>query len=112
MHGAALAKLVAERDQQTSFLFFLNRLLFEATPPTSRHNIFERFYRLPEGCIARHYAMQLRLMDHLRILGGSPPKGISLARALAALREGLWPAIAPSLHAAWLGQRRGGQNVF
>jgi lycopene beta-cyclase len=92
-----LARLASERDRQASFLVLLNRLLFEATAPSARRNVLERFYRLPAGCIARLYAMQLTAFDQLRILAGRPPRGASLARVASTLGRGLWPAIAPSL---------------
>ncbi|XXY51255.1 lycopene beta-cyclase CrtY [Sorangium sp. So ce269] len=92
----ALAKLARERDRQTSFLVFLNQLMFEATAPSSRRYVLERFHRLPAGCIARLYALQLRRMDQLRILVGRPPREASPARVIEVARQGLWPAIAPS----------------
>lgn len=101
VHWPALAKLRAEIDRQMRFCSFLNRLLFEATAPESRRNIFERVYRLPEGCISRLYSMQLRSADHLRIFWGTPPKGLLPGQVLKAFSEGLWPAIAPSLRAEW-----------
>jgi lycopene beta-cyclase len=45
--------------------------------------VFERFYRLPEDLIERFYALSLSLPDRARILVGRPPRGFSIARALA-----------------------------
>lgn len=79
--AAAVGALGAEIARQGRFLAFLNRLLFEATAPEARRNVFERFYRLPPDCILRLYSMQLRRTDHLRILCGAPPPAASSSAA-------------------------------
>ena len=62
---------------------FLNRMMFRAAKPDERWRLLERFYRLPEGLIARFYADRLTLADRARILTGRPP--VPLSRALACL---------------------------
>lgn len=78
----AVAAAIRERRRRARFCHLLNRLLFRWYPPDARRGIFERFYRLPDATIARYYAMRLRPVDRMRILGGRPPAGLSLpARA-------------------------------
>lgn len=78
----AVAAAIRERRRRARFCHLLNRLLFRWYPPDARRGIFERFYRLPASTIAHYYAMRLRPVDRMRILGGRPPAGLSLpARA-------------------------------
>jgi lycopene beta-cyclase len=59
------------------FAGFLNRLLFRLVPPTSRHEIFHRFYKsLPLALISRFYAHDFSQLDALRMLVGRPPSGL------------------------------------
>lgn len=75
---AAVAAAASERRRRARFCHLLNRLLFRWYPPQARRGIFERFYRLPASTIARYYAMRLRPVDKMRILGGRPPAGLSI----------------------------------
>ena len=78
----ALATAVAgarrRLQHRARFYCLLNRLLFRGYPAAARHAIFARFYRLPEPTIRRFFAMRLRVHDKIRILGGRPPRGLSL----------------------------------
>lgn len=67
------------------FYRLLNRMLFLAGRPADRWQVMQRFYRLPQGLIARFYAEQLSLQDKLRIVSGKPPVPVGAAVA-AALR--------------------------
>ncbi|TNE49754.1 MAG: lycopene cyclase family protein, partial [Sphingomonadales bacterium] len=51
--------------------------------PEQRVEIFERFYRLPEGLIERFYSGRSGMTDKARILIGRPP--VPIARAIKAL---------------------------
>lgn len=75
---AAVAAAARGRRRRARFCHLLNRLLFRWYPPAARRAVFERFYRLPESTIARYYAMRLRPVDKIRILGGRPPAGLSI----------------------------------
>ena len=77
---------VAWRRQR--FYRMLGAMLFRAADPDARYRIFERFYRLSPGLIARFYAGRSTRVDKLRILSGKPP--VSVGRALAALRRFDW----------------------
>jgi lycopene beta-cyclase len=76
--GPGLERLAREHRRQVRFAHLLNRLMFGAYPPQERWHVLERFYRLPEATIARFYALRLRAVDRVRILGGRPPAGLSL----------------------------------
>jgi len=87
LQGSALAELVELRARdhwrKTGIYRALGRMLFRATEPERRVNIFQRFYRLPEDLIERFYACRSTLMDQVRILSGKPP--VSIPRAIRAL---------------------------
>ncbi|WP_428678619.1 lycopene beta-cyclase CrtY [Sphingopyxis sp.] len=70
------------------FYRMLGAMLFRAAAPAERYRIFERFYRLSPGLIARFYAGRSRAADKLRVLSGKPP--VAVGRALAALRSFDW----------------------
>ena len=78
LHAGALRSFAREQARQSGFARFLNRMLFRWYPPAARHNIFERFYRLPDPLIARFYALRSTPRDRFRILVGRPPAGLSL----------------------------------
>jgi lycopene beta-cyclase len=63
-------------------------MLFRAAEPGERYRIFQRFYGLAPGLIARFYAGRSNAADKLRILSGRPP--VSVSRALAALSKLDW----------------------
>ncbi|HEV2597444.1 lycopene beta-cyclase CrtY [Sphingopyxis sp.] len=70
------------------FYRMLGAMLFRAADPGERFRIFQRFYRLAPGLIARFYAGRSSATDKLRILSGRPP--VPVGRALAALRRFDW----------------------
>ncbi|HEY6551892.1 MAG TPA: lycopene beta-cyclase CrtY [Vicinamibacteria bacterium] len=83
--GPDLDRLAREHRRQARFARLLNGLMFGAYPPEERWHVLERFYRLPDPTIARFYALRLRAVDRLRILGGRPPRGLSLRLAWSRL---------------------------
>lgn len=87
LDGPELAKYVEARAQKhwrkTGIYRALGRMLFKATEPERRVNIFQKFYRLPEDLIERFYACHTTLPDQVRILSGKPP--VSISRAIRAL---------------------------
>ena len=82
--AAAGARRRLRRRQR--FCCLLNRLLFQGYQGAARRAVFSRFYRLPEATIRRFYRLRLGCGDQLRILGGRPPRGLSL-RAWRAWRR-------------------------
>lgn len=70
------------------FYRMLGAMLFRAAEPAERYRIFERFYRLSPGLIARFYAGRPNAADKLRILSGKPP--VPVGRAIAALSRLDW----------------------
>lgn len=56
-----------------SFFCLLNRMMFQAAPPSERVRIFEHFYRMPTTTIENFYEGQLNLMQRARVLSGKPP---------------------------------------
>ncbi|WP_411339473.1 lycopene beta-cyclase CrtY [Sphingopyxis sp. J-6] len=86
--AAALRARAADSWRRQRFYRMLGAMLFRAAEPDERYRIFQRFYRLPAGLIARFYAGQSRTMDKLRILSGKPP--VPVGRALTALRRFDW----------------------
>lgn len=70
------------------FYRMLGAMLFRGADPAERYRIFERFYGLAPGLIARFYAGRSNGADKLRILSGKPP--ISISRAIAALSKLDW----------------------
>ncbi len=83
--------------RERGFYRMLNRMLFLAAEPRRRYEVLQRFYRLPEGVIARFYAAASTASDKARILIGRPP--VSIRRALASLPEA----------SAWQGEQRMGR---
>jgi lycopene beta-cyclase len=81
--GPELAAFARAHEAQARFARQLNRLLFTGFAPEAMHHVFERFYTLPAELINRFYALQLSGLDRARILVGRPPRGFSLARAIA-----------------------------
>jgi lycopene beta-cyclase len=80
---SVVATLRAGHARQARFATLLNRLLFDGFEGAQRRGIFERFYGLPEPTIARFYSLTTSPFDRARILCGSPPRGLSLRRAVA-----------------------------
>ena len=81
---SALPRFLHEHRSQATFALQLNRLLFTGFAETDMWGVLARFYRLSEPLIERFYALSSTTSDRLRILGGRPPRGFSLARALRA----------------------------
>lgn len=85
--GAGLARWTRgrflEHWKRGRFFRGLDRMLFRAAEPAKRVRVFEHFYRLPEGIIARFYAGQLSLADQMLVLTGKPP--VPVGRAMKAL---------------------------
>ena len=92
--GAAAAAARSDLQRRARFCCLLNRLLFRAYPPAARRNIFERFFRLPEPTIRRFFSMRLSGADKARLLGGRPPRGLSL-RHWHTAGAGTGPAASP-----------------
>ncbi|MDZ3832368.1 MAG: lycopene beta-cyclase CrtY [Sphingopyxis sp.] len=63
-------------------------MLFRAAEPEQRFRIFQRFYRLSPGLIARFYAGRSNTVDKIRLLSGRPP--VPIGRAIAALAKRDW----------------------
>lgn len=70
------------------FFRMLGAMLFRAADPAERFRIFQRFYRLSPGLIARFYAGRPGPADKLRLLSGKPP--VPIRRAIAALSRLDW----------------------
>jgi lycopene beta-cyclase len=82
--ASALPRFLHEHRSQATFALHLNRLLFTGFAETDMWGVLARFYRLSEPLIERFYAMSSTTADRFRILGGRPPRGFSLVRALSA----------------------------
>jgi len=80
---AAFRALVRAHRTQARFFTLLNRMLFGWFDGADRWRVLERFHRLPEATIGRFYAMATTPADRARIVCGRPPRGLSLARAVA-----------------------------
>lgn len=78
-----LLRLREELTKRHSFYHLLNRMLFLAAEPLERRQIFEKFYRQPEGLVQRFYAGRTTLVDQALILTGRPP--VAIAPALKAM---------------------------
>jgi lycopene beta-cyclase len=69
----------AQNWAKQSFFRLLNRMLFRAAKPEERVKVFEKFYRRPDGLVARFYAGRLNPLDQVRMLLGAPPVPITQA---------------------------------
>lgn len=83
-----LRRRAAQSWRRQRFYRMLSAMLFRAASSDTRYRIFERFYRLPAGLIARFYAGSSRTSDKLRILTGRPP--VPISRAISALKDFDW----------------------
>jgi len=70
------------------FYRMLGAMLFRAAEPGQRYRVFQHFYRLSPGLIARFYAGASTAKDKLRILSGKPP--VPVGKAIAALARLDW----------------------
>ena len=93
--GAQLAAFCEARARRhwrkTRFYRRLARMLFQASEPHRRRDIFERFYTLPEGLIERFYSARSSTFDKARILIGKPP--VPVGRAITALASSGTPLL-------------------
>ena len=93
--SAKLAEFVRKRAyahwKRTGIYRALGRMLFRATEPERRVDIFQKFYQLPENLIERFYACHTTFPDQVRILSGKPP--VSIPRAIRALASKGHPLI-------------------
>ncbi len=71
------------QSKRQAFYRLLNRMLFRGARPDQRHEVLEKFYRLPVATIERFYAGQTSPGDVLRILSGKPP--IPIRRAISCI---------------------------
>ncbi|WP_084456032.1 lycopene beta-cyclase CrtY [Novosphingobium rosa] len=72
--------------RESAFFRLLAKMMFGAGQPERWHRVFERFYRLNEGLIARFYAGRLTAWDKLWLVTGRPP--VPLGAAIATLMGG------------------------
>lgn len=86
--SAILRERAAASWRRQRFYRMLGAMAFRAADPDTRYRIFQRFYRLSSGLIARFYAGRSTTADKLRILSGRPP--VPVGRALAALAKRDW----------------------
>ena len=86
--GVRLRSRAAGSWRRQRFYRMLGAMLFRAADPGERYRIFQRFYGLAPGLIARFYAGRSKTADKLRILAGKPP--VSVRRAIAALAKLDW----------------------
>lgn len=86
--ATALRDRAAASWRRQRFYRMLGAMLFRAADPDQRYRIFQRFYGLAPGLIARFYAGRSSAADKLRILSGKPP--VSVRRAIAALSRLDW----------------------
>jgi len=76
-----LAKLAQMHRSRARFVRFLNRLLFRLVKPSTRYQIFRRFYDvLSNDSIARFYSHRFTWRDAFRIVVGWPPSGLQPIR--------------------------------
>lgn len=79
-----LKRRAEEHWQDGQFYRMLNRMMFKASTPDQRYQIFERFYKLDPRLIARFYAGRSTNTDKLRIMSGKPP--VPVGKAWKAIR--------------------------
>lgn len=86
--AAVLRDRAATSWRRQRFYRMLGAMLFRAAGPHERYRIFQRFYRLSPGLIARFYAGRSTTADKLRTLAGKPP--VPVGSAIAALSKLDW----------------------
>ena len=75
--AAEIARLADKHRTRSQYGRFLNRLLFRLVRPSSRYQIFRRFYKvLSNDSIARFYSHRFTWRDAFRIVIGWPPGGL------------------------------------
>ncbi len=70
---ARVEKFARRHMSRSGFDRLLNRLLFLAGEPDTRHRVLARFHKLPQSLIEQFYAGRLHPAYQLRILVGKPP---------------------------------------
>jgi len=81
---SSIKKLASLHRSRSQFGRFLNRLLFRLVKPTSRYQIFRRFYKvLSNDSIARFYSHRFTWRDAFRIVVGWPPGGLQPIRFIS-----------------------------
>jgi lycopene beta-cyclase len=86
---AALRALRRQLEPQLRFARWLNRMMF-ACEPVHRRDLLARFYRLPDASVTRFYGLRMRWPDRLRLLSGTPPRGVPLGAVLGTRRSPSW----------------------
>lgn len=86
--AAKLRADAAAAWRRQRFYRMLAAMLFRAADPAERYRIFERFYRLSPGLIARFFAGASTRRDMLRVLSGKPP--VAVGRAIGAIKDLKW----------------------
>jgi lycopene beta-cyclase len=82
---AAIIDMSKTAWRKRAFYRLLNRMLFRAADPPARYRVLQRFYRLRQPLIERHYAGEATRADKWRILTGKPP--VPFGRALLCIPE-------------------------
>ncbi len=75
----SLAKFRRPWLSRQRFYRLLNRLLFQASEPSLRYIVFQKFYEHTDDVIQRFYGGRTSWTDRVRILSGKPPVPVSLA---------------------------------
>jgi lycopene beta-cyclase len=70
--GERVRRLQAQMARRQRFFYWINRMMFWEKPER-RYKLLQRFYRLPEGTVARFYSARFGPLDYLRFFGGKPP---------------------------------------
>ncbi len=85
-----VAKLAVRHRSRARFGRFLNRLLFRLVKPSTRYQIFRRFYRvLSNDSVARFYSHRFTWRDAFRIVVGWPPGGLQPVRFMGSFQPAL-----------------------
>ncbi len=70
--GERVRHLQSQMARRQRFFYWINRMMFWEQPGR-RYKLLQRFYRLPEGTVARFYSARFGPLDYLRFFGGKPP---------------------------------------
>ncbi len=90
--GDRVRRLARDNRFQASFSRLLNRLLFQLVQPGNRWQIFRRFYRsLSTGAIQRFYAHEFTRRDAVRMIVGTPPRGLDPVQFVHSFRAPACP---------------------
>ena len=75
----SLAKFRRPWLSRQRFYRLINRLLFQASEPSLRYTIFQKFYEHTDDVLQRFYAGRSTWTDRVRLLSGKSPVPMSLA---------------------------------